>query len=255
MKLRWALMCILLLASSSSFSREIEVVLSRAGLVESKIPTGDAWFAANRDLVDYAIASDAGQLTIKEGRNLLKREDKKITFHDKLLVGTNQGEWGGNLSIIGSDGSKHIVIADNIAQLIKEEDELFVFTGFAHLGSAQGAIYKIIRDNEDIKVEKVTLLPGAPEAVAIERNERGYFAFLVVTNNGLLSYSPRFGGLKILAIDQFWNGLYPTSAQLHDGQLVIGMRSGVTVVSMQQSIGIGSVPRVTKIRYFSRAKQ
>jgi len=89
----------------------------------------------------------------------------------------------------------------------------------------------------------------------VERNERGYFAFLIVTNDGLLSFSPKFGGMKVLAIDQFWHGLYPTSAQLLNGQFIIGMRSGVAVVSLGQSIGMGSSPRVTKIQYFSQKAQ
>ncbi len=33
--------------------------------------------------------------------------------------------------------------------------------------------YKVTRDNEDVNAEKVTLLPGAPEVVAMERNNRG----------------------------------------------------------------------------------
>lgn len=83
-----------------------------------------------------------------------------------------------------------------------------------HFGSAQGAIYKIILDKEDVSAEKVTLLSGVPTVVTVERNERGYFAFLIFTNYGLLSFNPKFGEMTVLAIDQFWHGLYPTSAQL-----------------------------------------
>ena len=119
MNLRAKVMCILLFVSSSSFSGEVEDVLRRAGLVERKIPTGDEWLAANRDLVDYVVAKDAGQLTIKEAKNLRRHEDSKVTFHNKFLMGTNKGEWGGNLSIVGPDGSKHILIDDNIVQLIR----------------------------------------------------------------------------------------------------------------------------------------
>jgi len=246
------LTCFLFFVSSSCFSGEIEEALSRAGLVESKIPTGDAWLAANRNLVNYVVANDAGQLTIKEIKNLRRPEDNKVTFNGKSLIGTNRGEWGGNLSIVGADKTEHILIRDNIVQLIQEKDELFVFTGLAHFGSAQGAIYKVIRDKEDVSAEKVTILPGAPTVVTVERNEREYFAFLIVTNDGLVSFSPKFGEMKVLAIDQFWHGLYPTSAQLLNSQIIIGMRSGVAVVSLGHSIGAGSSPRVTKIQYFSQ---
>ena len=245
----------LLLVSSSCFCGEIEDALSRAGLVESKIPTGDEWSSANRNLVDFVIAHDAEHLTINEVRDLRGPENRKIAFHDTLLISVNKGEWGGHLSVVGSDGNEHILIRDNIVQLVQEQDELFVFTGLAHMGSAQGAIYKITGNREDVSAEKVTLLPGAPQVVTVERNERGYLTFLIVTNDGLLSFNPKSGEMKILAIDQFWHGLYPTSAQLLDGQLIVGMRSGVAVVSIGQRLGIGSSPRVTKTRYFSRAVQ
>ncbi|WP_090178782.1 MULTISPECIES: hypothetical protein [unclassified Duganella] len=246
------LMCALLFISPSCFSGEIEDALSRAGLVESNIPTGGAWLAANHNLVDYVVAKNAGQLTIKEEKNLHRPQETKITFNGKSLIGTNKGEWGGNLSVVDSDGTAHLLIRDNIVQLIQEKDELFVFTGLAHLASARGAIYKVTGNKEDVNAEKVTLLPGAPEAVAIERNDREYFAFLIVTDNGLISFSPKFLEMKVLAIDQFWHGLYPNSAYLLDNQLVIGMRSGVAVLSFRQIVGIGSTPRVEKIQYFSK---
>ena len=91
--------------------------------------------------------------------------------------------------------------------------------------------------------------------VATERNDRGYFGFLVVTNDGLVSFSPGFSEMKVLAIYQFWHGLYPTSAHLLGNQLIIGMRSGVAVVSMDQNISLGSTPRVKKVQYFSKKAQ
>lgn len=249
------LMGLLLFASSSCFSAEIEEALSRAGLVESEMPSGNAWLAANRSLVDYVIATDAGQLTIKEVKNFRRPQETKVTFNGKLLIGANRGEWGGKLSVVDSDGTTYILVRDNIVQLIQEKDELFVFTGLAHLGSAQGAIYKLTGNKEDVNAEKVTLLPGAPAVVVIERNDRGYFAFLIVTNDGLVSFSPKSSEMRVLAIDQFWHGLYPTSAHLLGSQLIIGMRSGVAVVRMGQSVGMGSAPRVTKIQYFSKKAQ
>ena len=249
------LMCFLLFASSTCFGGEIDEALARAGLVESKIPEGDAWYTANRSSLSYVIANDAGQLTIKELKNFHRPPDTRVTFNGKSLTGGNRGEWGGNLSVADPDGTEHILIRQNIVQLIPEKDELFVFTGLAHLGAAHGAIYKVTGDKEGLNAEKVTLLPGAPQVVAIERNDKGYFGFLVITNDGLVSFSPKFSEMKMLAIDQFWSGLYPTSALLLDSQLIIGMRSGVAVVSMGQGISVSSGPRVAKIQYFSKKEQ
>lgn len=249
------LICLLLFVSASCFGGEVDAALSRAGLVESKIPAGDALIAANHTMVDYVVANEAGQITIREVTDLRVPRDNKVTFNGKLLIGSNKGEWGGNLSVVGSDGTAHMLIRDNIVQLIQENGELFVFTGLAHGRSARGAIYKVTRDKEEVNAEKVTLLPGAPQVVAVERNDSGYFAFLIVTNDGLVSFSPEYLRMRVLAIDQFWNSLYPTSAHLLGSQLIIGMRSGVAVVSMEQSVNIGAGPRVAKIQYFSKRVQ
>jgi hypothetical protein len=245
------LMGLLFFASSSCFSGEIEDALNRAGLVETPTPTGDAWAAANHHLVDYVIANDAGKPAIKEVKGLRQPREIKVAFNGNTLIGENKGEWGGSLSVVNQDGTKRILIPENIVQLIQEEDELFVFTGLAHLFSAQGAIYKVTHDKAGVKAEKVTLLPGAPQVVVTERNDRGYFGFLIVTNDGLVRFTPKYLDLKVLAIDQFWSGLYPTSAQLVDNQLMIGMRSGVAVVSTAAGIPI----RVKQIQYFSRKGQ
>jgi hypothetical protein len=172
-------------------------------------------------------------------------------FNGKLLIGINRGEWGGNLSLIDSNGTPHILIRKNVVQLIQEEDALFVFTGLAHGGNVQGELYKVTRNKKGVSAEKLTLLPGAPEAVATDRNDRGYFAFLIVTNDGLLTFRPQTSEMKVLAIDQFWNGLFPTSALLLDGQLIVGMRSGVAVISGQLRSG----GRIKEIRYFSKKAQ
>lgn len=248
------LVCTIFFVANSCFGNEVEQALNRAGLVERKIPVGDAWSAANQNLIDYVIANDAGRVTVKEEKRL-RNQDSRVTFHDKHLVGSNRGEWGGNLSVVAPDGARKVLIADNIVQLVQEKDELFVFTGTAHGGIARGAIYKVSADKNGLSAEKLTLLPGAPAAVTVERNEGGYFKFFVVTNDGLLSFSPEFGVIKVLAIDQFWSGLYPSSVQLVDSQLIIGIRSGVVLVNIGADIGIGSKPSVTKIRYFSRTMQ
>jgi hypothetical protein len=241
-------MCVLLFASCSCFATELEEALGRAGLVESDIPAGDKRTAAANSPVVYVVANDAGQLTIKEEMRFRRSPDTKVNFNGKLLIGRNRGEWGGNLSFVDADGTSHVLIGKNVVQLIQEKDELFVFTGLAHGTIVQGELYKVTHDKEGVSAEKLTLLPGAPEAVATDRNDRGYFAFLIVTNDGLLSFRPQSSEMKMLAIDQFWRGLSPSSALLLDDQLIVGMRSGVAVISGRLSSG-GSV---TKIQYFSK---
>lgn len=243
-------MCLLLFASSVCFGADVKQVLTRAGLVEREIPAGDAWRLANRNPVDYVVTDHAGQLAVTEQRNFRRPPSANVPFHGKSLLGTNNGEWGGTLSVVDTDGTATVLVPDNVVQLLPEQDALFAFTGLAHLGSDRGAVYRIADQDGQVTAQKLTLLPGAPAVVTAERNDRGYLAFLVVTTDGLVSFNPTYSEMKVLAIDQFWHGLYPNSTVLLDGQLVIGMRSGVAVISLAQVIGSGS--RIRKLQYFSK---
>lgn len=103
-------MCLICFASSVCFGADVKQVLTRTGLVERAIPAGDAWRLANRDLVDYVITDDAGQIAVTEQRNFRRPPSVNVPFHGKTLLGTNKGEWGGNLSVVDADGTAAVLV-------------------------------------------------------------------------------------------------------------------------------------------------
>ena len=57
-----------------------------------------------------------------------------------LYVGTNHGEWGGNLVVEFENGKQIELLRENIVAIVPRKDRLHVFTGLAHLSISTGAL-------------------------------------------------------------------------------------------------------------------
>ena len=105
------------------------------------------------------------------------------------LVGSNRGEWGGELVFIG-DGEKPVfLLRDNIEDIYRLGDRYIAVTGLAHLGFNYGSIFEIILlDNGGWNIDLWRKLPGAP-----------YSSWLVETGELLIN---TYGGGSILVSAQ-----------------------------------------------------
>ena len=92
-------------------------------------------------------------------------EHSLSAFHGTLL-GTNNGEWGGELLFATSAGDVDILVKDNVHGIVKNDTGIFAFTGLAHMSANSGHIYKISQaDSGDIRASDLGELPGAPSNV------------------------------------------------------------------------------------------
>lgn len=78
------------------------------------------------------------------------------------LVGSNRGEFGGELAFISDTGSKEILLNDNIHKIYNVNNSLFVVAGLSHLLSSSGTIYKITINPSAISHTVLHKLDGAP---------------------------------------------------------------------------------------------
>lgn len=81
------------------------------------------------------------------------------------FVGSDRGEWGGELMFIGDDGVKQLVLDQNIEDIYRLGDKYVATTGLAHLTMNEGDLVELDRDQSghwNSKIWKV--LPGAPRA-------------------------------------------------------------------------------------------
>lgn len=206
----------------------------------------------NRSKNNYFVRNESGKLTIGLITVDNQPKDNLTIVTDKVqYIGSNKGEWGGELVAKWPEGTTDKLINDNIVALIPEQDDLYVFTGLAHLTSNRGAVYKILNFETKPKVEKVTLLPQAPNVVLRNKQQENVLEFVIITSSGVTLLEPEYDDLKVLDTKLFWGGLYPNSAvQTTDGFL-IGMRSGIASFSLTEHAGWG--PRtVSNVKYFTK---
>ena len=103
----------------------------------------------------------------------------------------NRGEWGGELSVRWPDGSTRSLIRDNTRALVPIGEQLFVFTGLAHLIGDTGAVWVVDDFDRAPRASRVTLLPSMPELVSIDPMSG---EFLMVSSHAVMVPIATFGG-------------------------------------------------------------
>ena len=83
------------------------------------------------------------------------------------IVGSNIGEFGGEIKFLEPDGASYEVISDNSAGVFAMPYGVVALTGLAHLGSSRGAVYLITKAADSpVSATLLMQLPGAPCDVA-----------------------------------------------------------------------------------------
>lgn len=79
------------------------------------------------------------------------------------LLGANRGEWGGELIFAADDGHRQGVLGRNVEDIYRLGPHLIALVGLAHLGSNDGAAYRLQQGGDGQWSAKPWLqLPGAP---------------------------------------------------------------------------------------------
>lgn len=80
-----------------------------------------------------------------------------------LLLGSNRGEWGGEVVFLRPGGAQEKVLDENIVGLHKTPQGIVAVTGLAHLMLEQGALYRIERQPDGtFQANWWKRLPGVP---------------------------------------------------------------------------------------------
>lgn len=144
-------------------------------------------------------------------------------------IGSNDGEWGGALSVI-VNGKKKELMKGNIIHLLPLDGKLYVIEGVAHLGMAGGSI-SVIDDISNPSVPKlITRLPDAPKLVYLDSTRSDFQRIVIVGSKSIMSLDP-YMNITILYWDAFWHGnLDPTSITRYKNNFFIGLPHGVAVI-------------------------
>jgi hypothetical protein len=142
-------------------------------------------------------------------------------FENGWLLGSDAGEWGGNLIWLNNDGSRKTeLLNDNVRGLVKVGKEVFVLSGLAHLGTDEGKIYKLTAGEKGtLETQLLSDLKTQPQTFAVETGE----SFVVALNNKILRVTAS-GEIRILKETDF-DSLYPNSMTVTpSGVIYVGMR-------------------------------
>jgi hypothetical protein len=145
-----------------------------------------------------------------------------------ILLGYNNGEWGGSLTWTSNDGSiKRELLDDNVVAILETDGRFVVLAGFSHLCSDHGRVVEYIDEADSFRQGRMTELGSAPKAAVVEPTG----AILIATAHGLFRLTPEFHVHRLQ--DSHWGMFYPVSIVMAGPATVyVGMRGIVGEVKL-----------------------
>lgn len=229
-------------------AEEITGILQGYGLNEKSLPLSDEDHSLARRSKSWLVKVNEGNLIVEKSSRInpgIPADNLSVAAGERRYIGEDKGEFGGGLYEV-ENGTKSRILDGNITSIIEKDTQLYVFEGLVHLMNWGGSIHVVNNPSSKPVVEMVTLLYDAPEVVKLTDNGE----FLIVGHESLASYTPHDNKndlpsrLRLINGSAFWQSLYPTSLEVYKDVYVVGMRSGVAVITDNPFCG-------SKIRYFT----
>lgn len=149
-----------------------------------------------------------------------------------FLIGSDQGEFGGGLQWVPSDGRVAIdlvveapldaLVSQNVGRLQRSGSKLYVLQGLAHLGISEGQLAAVWRERGRFHAHVIATYRSEPVEL-IRASEREW---LVLTWNAVWKASEAGTNELVTRLPDVVS--YPSSfVRMPDGVLLVGMREGV----------------------------
>jgi hypothetical protein len=152
------------------------------------------------------------------------------------IIGTNVGEWGGELffrSIYGGHET-YTIIKDNIVDIFRYKNGIYVLTGLSHLSISKGNIVKLKYTEEKWDVDFIIELDSCPYVKKIFEDY-----LYIVTSEGITV----FDGNDIKEIKKGnWRYLNPQSIYINNEIIAIGLKGCIAIINKEDN----------KIEYFKK---
>lgn len=103
---------------------------------------------------------------IVEHRSEIKQTpDLGLRIQNGWLVGSDRGEWGGELVYLPDSGEPQVILRENVEDIYYLGERIVAVTGLAHLGSNSGVVFSLnFREDGSWEAEPWVQLPGAPQS-------------------------------------------------------------------------------------------
>jgi len=86
-----------------------------------------------------------------------------LRFRDGSLVGTDHGEWGGELAWLPGDGQPTVLMRDNIRTLMYAKEGALAISGLGHLGIRYGYAVKVSKTDGAWTLSETARFPAEPD--------------------------------------------------------------------------------------------
>ncbi|MFC0682572.1 HEAT repeat domain-containing protein [Lysobacter korlensis] len=88
--------------------------------------------------------------------------DVALRLDDGWLVGTSEGEWGGDLVFVQDGNRTKVIATHNVTGIHRLGSRVVVLSGLAHLTANRGAAFELVRKDKDWRLQPWRGLPAAP---------------------------------------------------------------------------------------------
>jgi hypothetical protein len=194
--MRWLLVALTVIACSISLCNDQAntlVVIKGPAVIERRFPKGPQ-LSPNDSAQQTYPAEIVGYG--EDGEHVKKIQivaDHVLAAFDGELLGSDRGEWGGELVFRDKGAVIHRMLEHNIRAIIPMPLGVVVFTGLAHMGMSTGAIYLITQDADRLpRANLLHNLSGAPSDILWTVNDDLVFTVLpgIRTKGDFFSPSP-----------------------------------------------------------------
>ncbi|MGA9043098.1 MAG: HEAT repeat domain-containing protein [Terriglobales bacterium] len=143
---------------------------SRDWLVPSRYGFQHELFTIDAQVLREASACPGGSWRWKEISFKIptrtERQAESLRFRDGELVGTDHGEFGGELAWLPSNGQPQTILKDNVTQMERDEDGAIALVGLAHMSFDYGYVLKMERTaRETWNLTEVARLPAKADGL------------------------------------------------------------------------------------------
>ncbi len=195
--------------------------------IDPPLYSSDEWYQLNTSTNEFSVFNQNGKLVITKAKSNTYTQFKLPTGK---LIGTDNGEFGGQLKFIPKDTPKvsRLIKTGNIKLIFQLKDTIYFIEGFAHLSVNNGALYRLDTSNRAFTCTEIIGFEDAPEAFAIYRN-----TILIASHESFYIIHDGFKK-EVLLSNIFWRSLYPNSiAVIDEKHVYIGIRSGYVKLNLK----------------------
>jgi hypothetical protein len=214
-------------------------VLSNFDIYESfdkliEIKKGD-----NIEKCIYDNASYGYYCISENGKINIYKSVEEVSIHtyilneNGLLIGVDNGEWGGkliykNLGLYFNINNDRIILEENIQFIFNLNDEIMVLSGLAHLMTNYGNLYVLEynKDYDELVIMNKIELGSEPASYTIYNNKL-YITTLrsvIIVNNGKIEYEFKY---------EDWFFLYPNSIYINNDEIIIGTDGCIMIINVK----------------------